>query len=279
LAETEQRGAEIVRLLNTPADGTLKYLRGLPAAEILKIAAMPQMAIGPANGVAVDGWVFPKSPAEAFATGREMRLPLLLGNNSRERTPPQVSMEDLAKAMEAMYRLLAPKAFALYGVKAAEAPAADPLYGGAGSQWVVDSMYRCPVVAQLLWHVAAGNPGYEYQFDRASPGREAVGAVHGAEVPYVFAALRGGRGIAYADVDRELSFEMQQYWTNFAKTGNPNGAGLPLWPRFDPTARGYMELTDNGPSPREGLRRPFCDLYVENVRRLAEDSRARWSKE
>jgi para-nitrobenzyl esterase len=264
LAETEQRGEEIAKLLNAPADGTLKYLRALPTAEILKIAAMPQMAIGPANGVAVDGWVFPKSPAEVFATGREMRVPVLIGNNSRERTPPQTSPDDLAKAMEAMYGPLAERAFKLYRVKGAEAPAADPLYGGAGAQWVVDSMYRCPVVAQLLWHAAARNAGYEYQFDRAAPGREAVGAVHGAEVSYVFGRLGAGS----TEIDRQLSSAMQQYWTNFAKTGNPNGAGLPMWPKFDASSRGYVEFTDDGPSSREGLRRPFCDLYVENVKTL-----------
>ena len=55
---------------------------------------------------------------------------------------------------------------------------------------------------------------------------------------------------------------------NFAKTGNPNGAGLPQWPRFDASARGYIEFTDNGPQAREGLRRPYCDLYIENVKRL-----------
>jgi carboxylesterase type B len=120
-----------------------------------------------------------------------MRLPLLIGNNSRERTPPQASVDDLRKAMGSMYGPLAERAFMLYGVKSGEAPAADPLYGGAGAQWVVDSMYRCPVVAQLLWHAAAGNAGYEYQFDRAAPGREGAGAVHGAEVGYVFGALEG----------------------------------------------------------------------------------------
>ena len=50
-------------------------------------------------------------------------------------------------------------------------------------------MYRCPAVAQASWHAAAGLPTYEYQFNRAAPGREAAGAVHGAEVPYVFGTL------------------------------------------------------------------------------------------
>jgi para-nitrobenzyl esterase len=268
LAESEKRGEQFARLLNAPAEGTLKYLRSLPASELLKIAAMPQMSIGPANGVSVDGWVFPKSPAEVFATGREQRLPLLIGNNSRERTPPPTSPQDLGKAMESMYGPLAPRAFALYQVKAPEPPAPDSLYGGAGAQWVVDSMYRCPVVAQLIWHAAAGDVGYEYQFDRAAPGRESVGAVHGAEVPYVFGALNGGRGANYTDTDREISSAIQQYWTNFAKSGEPNGPGLPKWSKFDTASRPYMEFTDRGPSPSEGLRRPFCDLYVDNVKRL-----------
>ena len=128
-------------------------------------------------------------------------------------------------------------------------------------------MYRCPVVAQLLWHTEVGNPGYEYQFDHAAPGREALGAVHGAEVPFVF-GLPGGNNASYRALDHEISATLQQYWTNFAKTGNPNGARLPQWPQFEPTARSYVEFTDSGPVARQGLRSPFCDLYDENVKRL-----------
>jgi para-nitrobenzyl esterase len=127
-------------------------------------------------------------------------------------------------------------------------------------------MYRCSVVAQLAWHAAAGNRAYQYQFNRAPPGREAAGAVHGAEVPYVFGAL----GAQHTDIDRAISAAMQTYWTNFAKAGDPNGSGaaaLPRWPAFD-QARKYLEFTDEGPMAREGLRRPYCDLYVENMKRL-----------
>lgn len=251
LAEAEQSGEKL--------GASLHDLRALPTADLLKAAAIPQGAIGPANGVAVDGHVFPKPPAEVFAAGKEQRVRLLVGNNSRERTP-RTTPEEVTKAIEAMYGPLAPRAFALY--PPAQPP--DPLYGAADAQWVVDSMYRCPVVAQLVWHAAAGNPAFEYQFDRAAPGRESLGAVHGAEVPYVFGSL----GPQYAATDHDLSAAMQQYWTNFAKTGNPNGAGLPQWPRFDVSARGYIEFTDSGPQAREGLRRPYCDLYLENVKRL-----------
>jgi para-nitrobenzyl esterase len=151
-----------------------------------------------------------------------------------------------------MYGPLASRAISLY-----PPTADDRLYGGRAAQWVVDTMYRCPVVAQLLWHAQAGNAGYEYQFDLATPGREALGAVHGAEVSSVFGTRDGGTSAA-----------MQLYWTNFAKTGNPNGAGVPQWPKFDASARGYLEFAESGPVAREGLRRPYCDLYVENVQRL-----------
>ena len=257
LAEAEKNGEELMHRLN------LKAMRSLPAEDLLKAVAAPRMAIGPANGVIVDGWVIPKPPAEIFAKGQEQKVALIVGNNSRERTPPQAAPQDLAKAMEAMYGPLAQKAFALYGINANPAP--DPLYGNQAAQWVVDSMYRCPVVAQLAWHAAAGNAAYEYQFDRAAPGREALGSTHGAEVAYVFGRLSP----SYAAADQDISTAMQQYWTNFAKNGNPNGASLPPWPKFDGSARAYLEFTDNGPVAREGLRRPFCDLYVDNVKRLA----------
>ncbi len=263
LAEAEKTGQQLT------ANRSLKDLRALPTEELLKLVAGPRLSIGPANGVVADGWVFPKPPAQVFASGQEQKIPLLVGNNSRERTPPGTPA-DLAASMhtavDAMYGPLAPRALALYSAIADP----DPLYGNPSTQWTVDTMYRCPVVAELAWHAAAGNPAYEYQFDRAAPGREAAGATHGAEVAYVFGRL----GANYAAPDRDLSAAMQQYWTNFAKTGNPNGANLPAWPKFDATARAYIEFTDNGPVSHEGLRKPFCDLYVENVKRLVSQGSA-----
>jgi para-nitrobenzyl esterase len=249
LPEAEQDGEKLAAILKAPSGDSLKFLRSLPIADLLQPTAAPRMSIGPANGVVVDGWVFPKPPAEVFATGQEQRLPLLLGNNSRERTP-QTTNEDLAKSAEAMYGPLASKALGLYAFNTAQP---DPLYGTPAAQWVVDTLYRCPVVAQLIWHVDAGNTAYEYQFDKTPPGREANGATHGIEVAYLFG---------------KANDEIQQYWTNFAKTGNPNGSGLPPWPKFDARARGFMEFTSDGPASSEGLRRAYCDLYVENVKRL-----------
>jgi para-nitrobenzyl esterase len=160
-----------------------------------------------------------------------------------------------------MYGPLAPRALTLYDFAGGKT---DPLYGSPAAQWVVDTMYRCPVVMQQTWHAESGSTAYEYQFDHAPPGREAIGATHGAELPYVF-------GIAnprWTDVDRNVSAAMQMYWINFAETGNPNGSSLPPWPRFTSESSGYIEFTDAGPIAHEGLRRPYCDVYVDNVKRL-----------
>jgi para-nitrobenzyl esterase len=222
------------------------------------------MSIGPANGIIVDGWVLPEAPAHVFVKGREHPVPLLAGSNARERTP-DTTAEALVEAAKAMYGPLAARALALYDFSGA---AVDPLNGNAAAQWVVDTMYRCPVVMQMTWHAAAGHRSYQYQFDRAAPGREAVGATHGAELPYVF----GISSARWVSADRELSQAMQTYWANFAATGDPNrgspSAPTPLWPAFTPVSRRYLEFTDDGPRVGEGLRRPFCDLYLENVTRL-----------
>jgi para-nitrobenzyl esterase len=269
LAEAERRGVEVATALAAPPSGRLAYLRSLPAADLLKVVAAPRMAIGPANGVVVDGWTLPEAPADVYIAGRQTPVPILIGNNARERTPPQTTVKDLVEAAEAMYGPLGARANALYHFTDVETTKVDSLYGGPAAQWVVDTMYRCPVVAQIVWHAAHGQAAYEYEFERSAPGRETLGAVHGAEVPYVFGTIRpGGNSPAYTAADRELSEAIQHYWTNFAKNGTPNGGTLPQWARFDAKERQYLAFTDTGPAPRAGLRRAFCDLYLDNVTRL-----------
>ena len=73
----------------------------------------------------------------------------------------------------------------------------------------------------------------------------------------------------YDESDRQYAKIMQQYWINFAKTGDPNGGNLPKWPKFDGTKRAYLDFTDDGPVVKEGLRREVCDVFIENERRTS----------
>ena len=119
-------------------------------------------------------------------------------------------------------------------------------------------------MAELIWHTSAQNSAYQFQFSRSAPEKEALGAPHGSEVAFVFGTLdTQANPPRYTEADHQLSETMQQYWTNFAKSGNPNGAGLPNWPAFDAKSRAYMELTNSGAVPSKELRGPVCELYRE----------------
>ena len=205
-----------------------------------------------------------RKPADAFAAGQQHGVSLLLGNNAREAISGTQPPTDLKKAIADAYGPLAARAEAFYG-------GPDSVHGTAAAQWATDTSFRCPTVAQSLWHAAAGHWTYAYEFARVAAGREARGAEHGVDVSYVFGALDlgivGGSGprAKATDVDVRVSDAMQRYWTNFAKTGDPNGGDLPNWPRFDRASRAYLEFSDAGPLAKEGLRRLHCDLFIEHI--------------
>jgi para-nitrobenzyl esterase len=274
LPQAEKRGETLAAGWKLPPEVSVRDLRAISAADILESDHQaepdsPATSFTPNLGITVDGYVFPKKPADVFATGRQHRVALLLGNNARERIPRSTPPLNLAKAIEEEYGPIAERAQTMY------VNGTDPLYGTPADQWATDTSFRCSAVAQLVWHAAAGNPAYEFEFARVPAGREALGATHGSETPYVFGTLdkaifaqRGLPSSPATAVDRQVSEVMQQYWTNFAKTGNPNGGQLPVWPKFDASSRAYIQFTDAGAVAKEGLRRPFCDLFIENARRL-----------
>jgi para-nitrobenzyl esterase len=137
--------------------------------------------------------------------------------------------------------------------------------------------FRCGTVLQLTQHTAARNRAFAYQFARTTtPEIQPGGNIHGLDGGYVlgtFAARGTGTKltpIEFARSDQALSDLMQQYWVNFVRSGDPNGPGLPAWPEFRSPSGGFMHLLPEGPAVEEGLRRAQCDLYIENVTRLAQ---------
>lgn len=268
LAEGEQKGRSLATSLKADS---VKAMRALPAADLQKATGQGLSFLGPILGVVVDGWVVPKPPFEVFEGGQEHRVDLLLGTNARELTRPFFPVQGLYQGIADQFGPLTPRALEVYGVKDGKEAAPDPVFGSAMAQWATDAQFRCGTVAELIWHSRAGNRSYQFQFSRVPPGREAVGAAHGSELPYVFGTLSAA-GLAanapkYDATDAAVSKHMQQYWTSFAKTGNPNGGALPQWPKFDPASRAYMDLTAQGPTVHEGLRREACDLFIENIKR------------
>ena len=263
--EAEQAGEKFAASMQLPAgkDG-IKALRAIPAQDLLK-AANAARGTGPNMAPSEDGWFMPASAARVFAAAREPAVPLMIGSNSQEQNGPKD--DELRKLVAGAYGINADKALAYYGLSGPGAGNSDPLYGSASKQFWADSRQRCGSEQEALWHVATRAPVYRYQFDRAIAGRPAT--QHSAELPYVFGNLLPGGflGGPFTDADRRISNDLQVYWTNFARSGDPNGGGLPAWPKYDANARNYLEFTDNGPVARAGLRRQICDLYIDNQRR------------
>jgi para-nitrobenzyl esterase len=270
LQQAEKRGEQLAAGWQMLSAASAKDLRAVSAANILKADpdySSPEMSFrGPSMfqnlGIVVDGYVVQRQPVEVFASGNEHHVALLHGNTSRDNI---ALPRDLKRFIEEEYGPLAQQGKELYG------GGIDPLYGSPADQWASDGWFRCPAVAQLAWHAAAGNPAFEYEFARIPPGREAP-TTHGGEIRYVFGTLdrwwvRGVPPPSGTAVDQQISDVMQRYWTNFAKTGDPNGGQLPVWPTFDVSSPAYIQFTDAGPVAKEGLRRPFCDLFIENMKR------------
>jgi len=266
LADAEKKGVSLAAELKADS---MKAMRAIPAEDLQQATGPGLQFLGPLLGVVVDGWIIPMPPLQVFQAGQQRRVDLLLGSNAREYNRPFLPT-GLREGIEDDFGPLAPRALKVYGLKKNGAePPADPVLGSAMAQWATDSEFRCGTVAQLIWHSRAGNRSYQFQFSRVPSGQESLGATHGSELPYVFGTLSVAstafNAPSYDATDDAISAQIEEYWTNFAKRGDPNGGSMPKWPSFDPVARGYIDLTAEGPVPREGLRREACDLFIESL--------------
>jgi para-nitrobenzyl esterase len=70
-----------------------------------------------------------------------------------------------------------------------------------------------------------------------------VGALHSSEILYVFDNRRV-KDYPWTDIDRKIADMLSSYWTNFAKTSDPNGPGLTSWPVYNPKDEYLMNFGD-----------------------------------
>jgi para-nitrobenzyl esterase len=118
-----------------------------------------------------------------------------------------------------------------------------------------------------------GSKVYVYRFTRKIPatGEYAkYGAFHTGEVPYAYDNLRFLNRVnrPWQQIDQELANIMSLYWANFAKTGDPNGSGLPQWPAYDTADKKIMMLSEKPHSEAIPDRESLDFLYKKASAKL-----------
>lgn len=197
------------------------------------------------SGPILDGKLVVETAESAYNAGRFANVPLMIGNCSAEIGGPFVSN---ATSKEAL--------FALFGEDEAEAKAAfDPAgnkeFAEVQTMFNTDWVWGEPARMTARAFTKKGSPAYMFQFGyvpTAARERARYGAGHGSDIAFAFNTLnaRWGAPPEATAEEKELARIINTYWTNFAKTGNPNNKGVPNWPRYDTTKEEILDVDLDG---------------------------------
>ena len=232
----EQQGVRFAQRLGIgPDEDALAAMRAKPVSAI--VAATDDAAY---MDILVDGWVMPRQPAELFAEGRQAPVSILIGSNADESSMfADPSIRDTAKYrawLATEFREGWRDVFDAYpaasdsAVRAAYLAATTDHWFGYGAYTMARAMRRL------------GQPVYLYNVTYAGKGRMAqFGAFHSIEAFFLSGTFRASWGAPDAD-DWSMASTIATYWTNFARTGDPNGPGLPQWVPYELATDSLLEL-------------------------------------
>jgi para-nitrobenzyl esterase len=223
--------------------GTLAALRALPADQLLQTAAKDdRIDLEPV----VDGWFFPEQPATAFASGKQTKIPVIVGSNNNEisifasplvggKSNRPKTVGDYRQWLHREFDSLADKVFAQYPANS------DKDVPGAFRAMDTDFDFGFGARLLAIEMARLHQPAYLYHFTYVGAGEFAsLGAFHGEES--MFLSRKYWTTWIHRPYDETLSNAIIGYWVQFAKTGNPNQPALSAWPAFEPNTDLCQEL-------------------------------------
>jgi len=215
--------------------------------------------VGRYTSVVVDNYVLPDAAGRIYQNGEQNDVDLMIGANANEYfmyQPEGFSREQAEASIENIGEPWASEIMALVSddLDADQRLVADRVAGRL--RFLCPSIFMADAVDQK------GGNTFFYHFTRVRPNGEKILAYHGAEIPY--ALDTADSWLPADDVDARLTNVMAQYWVNFARTGSPNGEGLPNWPQYTADGGHYMELGDEV-SGGENLESELCAIVKRQL--------------
>jgi len=250
----------------------LAELRAMPTDKVLEGAKKKgQTGFAPV----IDGKFLTEPVPETYAVGKQAHVPLLAGWNADEGSFMAMRGMTAAQWKDLATRQFADRAdeFLKLYPGDTDAQALRSAIDFGSDQFIAFGTFKW-----LEAQRKTGAPGdrssssgsktedapvYRYHFELAAlPSKYHTGtfAFHSDDIEYVFGTLDTRPGETVRPEDRELSETMMTYWTNFAKTGDPNGAGVPNWPKYDTTDNSIIHLNSPITSGPDGTRDRYLFL-------------------
>ncbi|MCM3902446.1 MAG: carboxylesterase family protein [Pyrinomonadaceae bacterium] len=231
----------------------LAKLRDLSVAEIVDAGQETAGPGGPVtySGPILDGRLTVETAQSAYEAGHQVRVPLMIGSNSADFVG--FISADTKEALFSQFGERKAEAIAVYDPNGTTDLATLLVMAGT------DRVQAEPARFTATAFIANGASAYVYRFSyipAAMRERWPNGVPHGAEISYVFGTVGARPGATLTPEDQAVARTVNTYWSNFAKTGDPNGAGLPKWPRHDPSKNEILEFRADGspvaaPDPRK----------------------------
>ncbi len=227
LAQAEARGTAFAK------GADLAALRALPAATVLGGITMMNKEEQSYSGPITDGEIVPGNADRIFAKGQQAPVPYLLGSND----------DELSFVPAAFLPMVNGPTLATLGSGADAVLAAYGSPASATRHVAGDVIFAEPALAMAERHARSGAPTWLWRFGYVAQAKRKAdaGAGHATDVIFQFDNLAKG-DFAATPADQAAADLLATYWTNFVRTGDPNGKGVPAWSRFGPAAPAALAI-------------------------------------